>query len=140
MRSTILLVLAVSACRPSEKSPPPSGDSAAPTDSVPRDAFAFAILTPKAGDTLVEGAVYTIRWKAPGVLKINLGAAMGGHDKGYLLSDAPAVPDSLAWPVPVGFVTGFGLNASTDMRLRLEDASDPAHYVETGPFTIVGKH
>jgi len=138
MRSGILVLAALTACRPAEKAPPASSDSVATTDSVPRNAF--AILTPKAGDTLVEGTTYTIRWKAPGVLKINLGAAMGGHDKGYLLSDAPAVPDSLAWPVPVGFVTGFGLNASSDMRLRLEDASDPAHYVETGPFTIVAKH
>ena len=138
MRSGILVLVALGACRPSEKSPPASSDSVAATDSIPRGAF--AILTPKAGDTLVEGTTYTIRWNAPGVLKINLGAAMCGHDKGYLLSDAPSVPDSLAWPVPVGFVTGFGLNASSDMRLRLEDASDPAHYVEAGPFTIVGKH
>jgi hypothetical protein len=138
MRTGILVLAALTACRPSEKSPPASIDSVATTDSIPRDAF--AILTPKVGDTLVEGAVFTIRWKAPGILRINLGAAMGGHDKGYLLTDAPAVPNSLAWPVPVGFVTGFGLNASSDMRLRLEDASDPAHYVEAGPFTIVGKH
>jgi hypothetical protein len=138
MRSHILLLLAVSACRPAGKIPATAGDSTAPTDGATQTAF--VILSPKAGDTLTEGAKYVIRWTTPQGMRINLGAAMGGHDKGYLLSDAPSAPDSLAWLVPVGFVTGFGLNASSDMRLRLEDASDPAHYVEAGPFTIVGKH
>ena len=48
--------------------------------------------------------------------------------------------EGFAAMVVMYFVTGFGVNASSDMRLRLEDASDPAHYVEAGPFTIVGKH
>lgn len=136
MRLTILLFIAVIACRPAEKLPPPTGDSVATADSTPP--AVFAILTPTANDTLVEGSTFVIRWSAPGIAKINLGAAMGGHDKGYLLTDASAVPDSLAWQVPVGFVTGFGPSASSDIRLRLEDAGDPNHYVEAGPFTIVG--
>lgn len=136
MRLTILLFIALSACRPSEKSLPATGDSVATTDSVPPEAF--AILTPTPSDTLVEGSTFVIRWKAAGIAKINLGAAMGGHDKGYLLTDAPSIPDSLAWQIPVGFVTGFGPSASSDIRLRLEDAGDPNHYVEAGPFTIVG--
>lgn len=138
MRLTILLFVALTACRPAEKSPPATVDSVASADSVPPDVF--AILAPTTRDTLVEGSTFVIRWRAPGIAKINLGAAMGGHDKGYLLNGAPSVPDSLVWPIPVGFVTGFGPTASSDMRLRLEDAGDPAHYVETGPFTIVARH
>lgn len=96
------------------------------------------MLAPRAGDTLIEGSTYTIRWRVSGVPRINLGAVMGGKDKGHLLVDAPAVPDSLLWQVPVGFVTGFGISASSEVRLRLEDATDPSRYVEAGPFTIAG--
>jgi hypothetical protein len=39
----------------------------------------------------------------------------------------------------VGFVTVLGIAASSDMRLRLEDAADPTRFVETGPFTITGR-
>ena len=138
MRPIVLLLLVLIGCRPAQKSPPAAGDTVAMTDSIPSDAF--VILTPRKGDTLVEGDIFVIRWKAAGIPKINLGAAMGGHDKGYLLAGVPPVPDSLAWQVPVGFVTGFGVNASSDMRLRLEDANDPARYVEAGPFTIIGHH
>ncbi|MEP7324991.1 MAG: hypothetical protein ABI836_03500 [Gemmatimonadota bacterium] len=139
MRYVTLILLGLAACRPAEKSPPGFADSVATTGTPdPASRIAFAILAPKAGDTLVEGAVYTIHWWAGGAARINLGAAMGGHDKGYLLTDAPSIPDSLVWTVPVGFVTGFGVKTSSDMRLRLEDAGDPTRYVETGPFTIVG--
>jgi hypothetical protein len=138
MRPIVLFLIVLSACRPTQKSPPAAGDTVAMTDSVPNDAF--VILTPKKGDTLVEGDIFVIRWRAAGIPSINLGAAMGGHDKGYLLTAVPPVPDSLAWRVPVGFVTGFGVKASSDMRLRLEDANDPARYVEAGPFTIIGNH
>jgi len=99
---------------------------------------AFAFRSPVAGDTLVEGHTYTIRWVSVPARRINLGAAMGGHDKGYLLSNAPAGLDSLVWTVPVGFVTGFGPSSSDQMRLRLENADSTDQWVETGPFVITG--
>jgi len=98
----------------------------------------FAFRSPTAGDTLVEGRSYTIRWVSTPARRINLGAAMGGHDKGYLLTNAPAGLDSLVWTVPVGFVTGFGPSSSDQIRLRLENADSTDQWVETGPFVIKG--
>jgi hypothetical protein len=103
-----------------------------------RDVSPLALLSPRAGDTLVEGDTYVIRWSAPAGMRINLGAAMGGKDKGMLLVGAPAQPESLVWKVPVGFVTGFGVASSDQVRLRLEDADSAGHYVETRPFTVGG--
>ena len=99
---------------------------------------AFALRSPVAGDTLVEGRTYTIRWVSVPARRINLGAVMGGHDKGFLLNNAPAGLDSLVWTVPVGFVTGFGPSSSDQVRLRLENADSTDQWVETGPFVIRG--
>lgn len=98
----------------------------------------FAFRSPTAGDTLVEGQTYTIRWVAAPARRTNLGAVMGGHDKGFLLTNAPAGLDSLVWTVPVGFVTGFGPSSSDQIRLRLENADSTDQWVETGPFVITG--
>ena len=98
----------------------------------------LALLSPQAGDTLVEGETYAIRWSAPAGMRINLGAAMGGKDKGMLLVRAPAQPESLMWKIPVGFVTGFGVASSDQVRLRLEDADSAGNNVEAGPFTVNG--
>ena len=137
-RVTAMLALAASAalggcdCRPERTdvgagAPPRSGTRAS-----------LALLAPRAGDTLVEGCSYVIRWSAPAGTLINLGAAMGGKDKGMMLVSAAARPDSLVWRVPAGFVTGFGVASSDRVRLRLEDADSAGHYVETGPFTVTG--
>ena len=136
MRSFILLLIGLSGCRPAEKAPAPSRDSTPPANST--TPAAFVILSPKGSDTLTEGSTYVVRWNAPAGARINIGAVMGGKDKGHLLLDTPAVPDSFVWQIPVGFVTGFGIDASGNMRLRLEDAADPSHYFDTEPFTIVG--
>jgi hypothetical protein len=99
---------------------------------------AIAFRFPSTGDTLVEGRTYTIRWvSAPG-RRINLGAVMGGHDKGQLFTNARSAVDSLVWTVPLGFVTGFGVPSSNQMRLRLEYADSLDQWVETGPFIITG--
>jgi hypothetical protein len=63
---------------------------------------------------------------------------MGGHDKGQLLTNASSGIDSLIWTVPIGFVTGFGVPSSDQMRLRLEYADSLDQWVETGPFIISG--
>jgi hypothetical protein len=119
-----VLLLALACCKGQERHAAPKGD--------------FAFRSPTAGDTLVEGRTYTIRWvSAPG-RRINLGAVMGGHDKGFLLTNAPAGLDSLVWTVPVGFVTGFGPTSSDQVRLRLENADSTDQWVETGPFVITG--
>ena len=113
---------------------PGRGPSAARAPSKHATAFLF----PSTGDTLVEGRTYTIRWvSAPG-RPINLGAVMGGHDKGQLLTNASTGIDSLIWTVPIGFVTGFGVPSSDQMRLRLEYADSLDQWVETGAFIITG--
>ena len=99
---------------------------------------AFAFRSPTTGDTLVEGRTYTIRWVSTPARRINLGAAMGGHDKGLLLANAPPGLDSLVWTVPIGFVTGFGPFSSNQIRLRLENADSTDQWVETAPFVITG--
>lgn len=116
---------------------PPS--SAGSPDTVPSGRIGFAITFPRAGDTLVEGRTYVLHWFAPDSFQINLGIAMGGKDKGLLLNDVPARPDSLVWTVPVGFVTGFGPASDDQIRMRLENARNPDQWTETGPFTVVGK-
>jgi hypothetical protein len=98
----------------------------------------LAFRSPSTGDTLVEGRTYTIRWASGAAKTINLGAVMGGHDKGYLLMNAPAGVDSLVWTVPIGFVTGFGPLSSNQVRLRLENADSIEQWVQTGPFVIAG--
>jgi len=108
------------------------------TSSPAQRVGSLALLSPQAGDTLVEGETYVIRWSAPAGMRIDLGAAMGGKDKGMLLVGAPAQPESLVWKLPVGFVTGFGVASSDQVHLRLEDADSAAHYVEAGPFTVRG--
>jgi hypothetical protein len=100
---------------------------------------AFALRAPSAGDTLVEGRTYTIRWASTPARRINLGAVMGGHDKGFLLVNAPPGLDSLVWTVPIGFVTGFGPPSSDQVRLRLENADSADEWVQTGPFVIRGR-
>lgn len=110
----------------------------AAVDRAPSGRLAFALVSPRAGDTLIEGHAYVVRWLAPDTFRINLGAVMGGKDKGYLLMDAPATPDSMVWTVPEGFVTGFGIASSDVVRLRLENAGNPDQWTEAGPFTIRG--
>ena len=122
----------------------PVGATAAPTPSgstsgaPPLSGGALALLAPRAGDTLVEGRSYVIRWSAPVGMRISLGLATGGKDRGMLLVNAPAEPDSLVWKVPVGFVTGFGVKSLDQVRLRLEQADSAGRYVEAGPFTVTG--
>ena len=134
----VLVVVNGASCRsPREPAARPAGSLVQPAGPTERH-LAFAIVSPRVGDTLLEGRSYTIRWLAPDTFRINLGAAMGGKDKGYLLTDAPASPDSLVWTVPAGFVTGFGIVSSDVVRLRLENAANPDQWTETGPFTIRG--
>lgn len=134
MRCWPLLLLAL-ACRKDEALHP--APPLPPTDTSVT-APQFSLLSPTRGDTLVEGRTYTIRWVAVPARRIDLGAAMGGHDKGFLLTAGPAGLDSLVWTVPVGFVTGFGPSSSDQIRLRLTNADNANEWIETGPFVIRG--
>jgi hypothetical protein len=127
-----LLLLTLACSKGQERQSVPDSLGVSP----PQGTFAF--LSPTAGDTLVEGRTYTIRWVSLPGKRINVGAVMGGKDKGFLLTNAPAGLDSLVWTVPVGFVTDFGPSSSNQVRLRLENADSSDQWVETGPFVITG--
>lgn len=133
-RLTGLLLLAAACSRPPEQQPV----AADPPPPAPTGRVAFAITSPRTGDTLVEGKTYVIHWMSPDTMRINLGAAVGGKDKGMLLTNAPSAPDSLVWTVPAGFVTGFGPTSSDAVKLRLENAANADQWTEAGPFTVTG--
>ena len=127
------------ACKSADKEPPAVARETTLTAPKNPPAALLLITSPREGDRLIEGNTYIIRWRASGVTNINLGAAVGGKEKGLLLNNATATTDSLVWTIPVGFISGFGPDSSTEVRLRLEDASSPSQYVEAGPFTIVAR-
>jgi hypothetical protein len=68
---------------------------------------------------------------------VNVGVALGGKDKGHIALGLPASRDSLEWHLPPGFISGFGIGRSDQMRVRIEDAGDPTRYADSPLFTIV---
>ena len=86
----------------------------------------------------MEGARQVIRWKTSGITTLDVGAAVGGKDKGHLAIGVPALLDSVVWQIPVGFVTGFGPDSATNVRIRLEDFADATRFADSDSFTIVG--
>jgi hypothetical protein len=149
MRLThFLLVLAVACTTSSQDNRAPDTprastmdtphESPSPMAAPPEQIKKLVLLSPKGGDTLVEGRTYIIRWQPGSARHVNIGAAMGGHDKGLLLNDAPGSRDSMSWKIPIGFVTGFGPSSSDQIRLRLENADSTNEWVESKPFVIIG--
>jgi hypothetical protein len=67
-----------------------------------------------------------------------VGLALGGKDKGHVALDLPAAADSLSWRVPEGFVTGFGIERADNVRVRVENAANPAEFADSPPFTVTG--
>jgi hypothetical protein len=107
----------------------------APPPAAPQSA---KFLAPRGGEVLVEGQSFTIRWQAPGWDSVNVAAVMGGKDRGHLVFGRDARSDTLVWQVPLGWVTGFGIARSDNVRLRLEDAGDPNRFLDSAPFTVRG--
>ena len=107
-----------------------------PADTVPADTLPYRIDAPRAGVLWREGETHVIRWTRAYPGPVNVGAAVGGKDKGHLSFAIPAGTDSLEWRIPVGFVTGFGPERSDAVRIRVESSDDPRIGVESAPFTI----
>jgi hypothetical protein len=99
----------------------------------------LVVLRPAAGDVWIEGNTYTIRWRATGITRLNVGLALGGKDKGHAALNLPASTDSLRWHVPIGFVSGFGIDRSDNARVRVEDTHDPQRFADSPSFTIVAR-
>jgi hypothetical protein len=96
----------------------------------------MVVLRPTAGEIWTEGHTYTIRWRTTGIAQVDVGLALGGKDKGHVALNLPGSVDSLRWLVPEGFVSGFGVNSSNQVRVRVENAADPAQFGDSPPFTI----
>lgn len=131
----LLMVVALVGCDRRRQMMPPDGadTGVAIVDSTPN----IEILSPAGTDTLVEGRTHVIRWTASGVQTLDIGAAIGGKDKGHLGIGIPATPDTLVWTVPEGFVSGVGLVASSNARLLFESRDPEGARAESEPFTIV---
>jgi hypothetical protein len=133
MRAGLLLAAGLALAGCARQAPAPKAAQA------PAVATRPAFLAPQRGQILSEGQSFTIRWQAPGWDSVNVGAAMGGKDRGHLAFGRNASGDTLVWHIPVGWVTGFGVTRSDSVRLRLEDARDPNQFVDSAPFTVTGK-
>jgi hypothetical protein len=137
---TCLAVGSFLGCTRPSRSPQPSHDrlaNAAVSAATAGDSAApIVVLHPAAGEIWSEGHTYTIRWRAAGIARVDVGLALGGKDKGHVALDLPASVDSLRWLVPDGFVSGFGPKSSDQMRVRVENAADPAQFGDSPPFTI----
>ena len=124
------LCCALSAACTRDEPPSPAG-TATEQGTAP-----YEIVSPSAGDRWEEGSSHVIRWvsRRPGA--VNVGAVVDGKDKGHLALQLAAGTDSLQWTVPGGFVSGFGPQRSDSVRIRIEDAGNPAIGVTSAAFTV----
>lgn len=107
------------------------------TSGIGRSVSPLVIVRPSQAEVWREGQTYTIRWRAASVDRVNVAVALGGKDKGHLAFGIAASRDSLEWQIPSGFVSGFGIARSDNVRVRIEDADNPARYADSSPFTIM---
>lgn len=130
-----MALVALAGCDRRRQMMPPDGadTTAVMVDSSP----SIEIVSPTGTDTLVEGRAHIVRWTASGVQTLDIGAALGGKDKGHLGIGIPATPDTLVWTVPEGFISGVGLEASSNARLLFESRDPEGARAESEPFTIV---
>lgn len=95
------------------------------------------IISPKGGEVWMEGKTYDITWTSSGVNKINISAAMGGHDLGHIAFGINASAGKYSWTIPLGKVSGFGQSGSNDIKVKVEDSENTNIYSENNiPFTI----
>jgi hypothetical protein len=120
------------------REPAHARDRAAPgaAATVRDSASPLLVLRPAAGEIWTEGRTYTIRWRATGIARVDVGMALGGKDKGHVALNLPGSIDSLRWLIPDGFVSGFGISSSDQVRVRVENAADPAQFADSPRFTI----
>ncbi len=99
------------------------------------------VLSPNGGEMWIEGQTYEITWKSLGVDEVWIGLQMGGKDKGHLGEKRiDAKSGKFTWTIPIGFVTGFGISKSDNMRLHIYDAQhNHIHDASDNNFTIQGR-
>jgi len=101
------------------------------------------LLAPNGGEVWSEGNTYTIRWVSDGVKRIRIAAAVGGKDRGHIGEGETldAQKGSYAWKIPSGFVSGFGVSKSENVRLMIYDVDRSSVFdLSDASFSIAAAH
>jgi hypothetical protein len=89
-----------------------------------------------------EGKTYEITWESQGVDNVYIAVAVGGKDKGLLEQGGKSTIDAkkgkIAWNIPVGFITGFGVPRSDRVRIMIFDIKNSAISSVSDYFMIEG--
>jgi hypothetical protein len=112
---------------------------AAGTSTLAREPF-LEILSPREGDVWTEGETRRISWRSEGIDRVGIAVAVGGKDRGHLTGAGgiEARSGHFDWTIPGGFVTGFGVSRSDQVRVMVYDLDRSSHGRVSGPFTIRG--
>ncbi len=97
------------------------------------------LLSPNGGEEWMEGKTYYITWESSKVDEIALAVAVGGKDKGFLGQSAlDASTGKYSWTIPQDFISGFGVDRSDSVKIRIYDARGALLYDENDNyFSIV---
>jgi hypothetical protein len=92
----------------------------------------FTISTPTAGEHVVIGSTYTIRWQQTtgNSATVRMSLYQGGYFKDFIVANTPNT-GSYQWKVPSTF--GFGF----DYSVRIFDMAYPNNYTDSARFSIV---
>jgi len=95
------------------------------------------IIAPKAKDVWIEGKTYTIKWKGLKEGVVCISVLIGGHDAGIINDcDSCAAQNKYKWTIPVGFVSGFGENKDSAVRVVLYHKDNESNPYFSDYFTI----
>ncbi|WP_292657581.1 hypothetical protein [Nitratifractor sp.] len=99
----------------------------------------FRLLFPYPGAVLEEGRSYRIRWITDRKGPICIIALVGGHEREPNMQECriPAESGSYEWYLFPGFVSGFGVKRSDDVRLAFTDARNGEDFYLSKPFSVV---
>lgn len=98
------------------------------------------LISPQGGEVWTEGETYEIQWESRGVKEVYISIAVGGKERG-LLKEGNRIDarwGKIYWKIPHGFVTGFGISKSEQVRIMIFDARNSAIHDISRPFTIEG--
>jgi len=100
------------------------------------------LISPRGAEVWEEGKTYEIRWESQGVDNVYISVAVGGKDKGLLEQGGKSTIDAkkgmIAWNIPVGFITGFGVPRSDRVRIMVFDIQNSVISSVSDYFTIEG--
>ena len=104
------------------------------------------IRTPSEYEYWREGQIHELTWHSSGVSKINISAAIGGHDRGVIATveagrsyDHLGLYEIYEWQIPYGFVSDLGLDYSDAVTFYIHDAYRSDVYDKSSPPIIIAK-